>query len=383
MKQVLTLFCCLLAIAASAQPPNISHSKPFEERDNLPTKILMCKNGNTLLFNFKQKEGVMVDVYDASHKAVAHADNNSEVLNTKNYRGSQLRGIYNIGDQVVAFLEVHKNNKLPQLFRVAFSLETGKVLSEEETAIVPEEFRSKARAAKYVDVGQHFVVRKDPTSDAYAIATHFMQNLEGAATPFVFHYNGKHEEIGRNVINGPGNRYVFSYYNDLMVRGTDEVWIATSPFNNGKGGTRASSAILVTRLRGKDTTSAIVNSRSSRKQSDVAFCYNPKEQTVQVMVTVLMSSHFAASMGPGAETIINTYASFIAALDAQSLSPKYINNINYGPATKFRNSHYGIAVPYTCVPMDILMNNDGSTTVLSQENSKLPSQDVVVVDYDG
>src|SRR5689334_1137573 len=121
MKQTMTLLCLLLTLFSSAQSPNISYSEPFEESEDLASKIVFCSNGNTLLLHFRQKDGVTVDVFDASHKNIAHVDNNSEVLNTKNYRNSQLRGIYNMGDGVVAFLQVRKNNQLPQLFRIIFS----------------------------------------------------------------------------------------------------------------------------------------------------------------------------------------------------------------------------------------------------------------------
>ena len=381
MKQVFTILLCLLTNGLNAQAPNIVYSEPFDEPEDLATKIVLCNNGNTLLFHFMHKEGVMVDVYDALHNPIAHTPNNSEVLNTKNYYSSQLRGIYNMGDQVVAFMQVNAKKEYPKLYRIAFSSVSGKMLSEDETAIVPEKFRSRDRAGKYVDVGQFYLVKKDPVSDAYAIVTYFGQDLDGAAKPFVFHYNGKHEEIGSGVINGPNNQFAFSYYADMVVRGVEEVWIATRPFNTGKGGTREASAILLTRLKGKDTSSAIVNSWNTRRECNVALGYDDREHVIRLLTLVLVSSKTTQNVA-GVARVVNTYAANLIALDVKNLSLKHNKNLDYSSATNFRNKHYQVGIPYTGLPMDMLINADGTTTILSEEDGKLPSHDVAVVDYD-
>src|ERR1043165_195222 len=205
MRQLFTLLCCLISFCGFCQLPTASLSEPFDEPDALDCKVVQCPNGNTFLFAFTSKDGINVDVYDASRKKIATqtltgGENSWDPHDMAGgtfsgvSRGSKIAAIYPIKDQVVMFLE-QVSDREPSLYRIILSNKDGKLISQDRIATMP----AYAKGSGYAMVFGHvqpkgFFVERDAATGAYAVLVFDGFAEETAKRIEVIHFDADHKE---------------------------------------------------------------------------------------------------------------------------------------------------------------------------------------------
>ena len=101
---------------------NYELSKPFKE-PGFWTKLLIMKNGNTLMFHVSDREGIEVTVYDAKHLSKLPKKLNLSLVIQKTQYVDVL-GIYEINNQAVLFISQYERPN-PTLMRVVVDGTTG------------------------------------------------------------------------------------------------------------------------------------------------------------------------------------------------------------------------------------------------------------------
>lgn len=381
MKRYLLLLCTAISLAAGAQSVNVKYSAPFEEPEALDSKLFQCSNGNTMLLNFTKHDGIEVRVYDTAHKPKGRATLTSKVWDAGIMNKSAVDGIFNIGDDVVVFLEQLDSRK-PILYRLVLSSENGRILKQDKIAEMPGYGAGAGYAMMFGGVApKGFHVEKDPNSGAYAVLAFDGFASETAQRIELIHFDGAHTEIARSFYDSPENRYKFINYLGMVVRGTDQVVLSTYAYNtkaHGGGG----SHIFLSVLQAGKFEHRKLDFTEDLRETTAAFTFNTKKNVYQLLTL----SRASGSKLFGS----NTYTSMLVGIDPASYAIKYVKPLDTRLATEYRRTHYGLKSDYTGMPMDMSVNEDGTLTVILEEHTIMETRqghlnilgDVAVLEFD-
>ena len=155
--RVLFLILATLAFHASAQSIKYDLSAPIDIPQVGWNKLLLMKNGNTLLFHFEPNKQITVKVFDTAHKEIATQKHTCNSINLLNLQYSTVEGIYDINNEGVLFI-TQESQGIRYLARIRIDGTTGKIINEAE--IVTSKSHFNKTLCK---------VMKHPTSDNYAV----------------------------------------------------------------------------------------------------------------------------------------------------------------------------------------------------------------------
>ncbi len=195
LKHILTILLLLLAFGAQGQSTNWNQSTPVDLPETGWNKVLCMKNGNTLLFHFEIGKSVHVFVFDSGCKQVAEKKHPCGKLDINNFKTSLFKGLYDINDEAVLFIEqVHLN--WTEIVRLRFNSHDGGLIEEK---VLGE--------SGGVDKPARFFVMKNKKDNNYAvlISTDQMQFKE--CTVGIDYYDGSHNKIKQLPLDVPRKDY--------------------------------------------------------------------------------------------------------------------------------------------------------------------------------
>ena len=380
IKHCLAIAFCLIASLSYSQPLQTAYSAPFDEPEELETKVFQCNNGNTLLFNFTAKDGISVDVYDTTRRKIGHTDLKSEMWNPRIMKKSEVKGIYNMGNSVVVFLEQLDNRK-PVLYRLVLSPVTGRALKQNKVIEMESYGLGAGYTMAFGGIGEKsFNVVMSPNADAYGIVAFDPFASETAKRILVLHYDSSHNEIGRSYFDNTTEGHKYINYVGMIVNGQDEVVVCSYGYNTAASGGK-SSRLSFSKLQGKIISHHTLEIMQDMKNTSAVFSFNTKLNRYELLTLTKANSK-------GSTTY---YSSALVAIRPGDLNIIYASPLDTRPASAYRESHYSAGRgEYGGMPIGVYTNPDGSNTVVMEETSTLTNShgggyttlgDIGVIDY--
>jgi hypothetical protein len=224
---LLSLFC-ICVLSTHAQFKIIAEGPKFEEPEEGFAKVLQLKNGNTFYIHVTLKDGINVRVYDAGHKekAVKTISPAYESLDKKD----NVRAIFEMNNDVVVFVTRDDDgDKLPRLHRLVFDGTTGNLKKQQVIGTCKYTWRDRPS-----ETGIFFNIRKDPNSDNYAVANFDETGKDNTKRIELVHYGSDHNEISRKFCFLPDDKGV-PYFEDMVVLGKEKLVAIINHFTKGVG----------------------------------------------------------------------------------------------------------------------------------------------------
>jgi len=198
MRFILSLAFLLAAGLCTAQT-TYSISDPIDIPKEGWNKVLMASNGNTLLFHFEYRKGIVVKVFDNTHKEISSKKHLCKILDINQLDHAIIRGIYDINGETNLFIEQsYYNNNTLILLRI--NPADGSLI-EEKKLIQSESFANKTS----------YHVLKARKDNYYSVFC--MKDLvhHPADTLELIRFNNKHEKIARSIFQLNVKPYDFYY----------------------------------------------------------------------------------------------------------------------------------------------------------------------------
>lgn len=178
------LFCLMILFSCSnafAQDLKYSVSDPVDISQSGYDRLVQLKNGNTMLFHFENRKGILVKVFDQQRKEIASYKELCKIVDINTLDRATLEEIFGVGNEAVLLIEQDIDNR-QTLVRLRFSSETGKLISEEKLV------RSESFAKP-----THMAVLKSNVDDRYHVVCAKEKKGFVEKEMFVTVYNEKHE----------------------------------------------------------------------------------------------------------------------------------------------------------------------------------------------
>ena len=124
LKHYFAILLLLLSFGATGQTTSWNKTTTIDLPETGWNKVLCMKNGNTLLFHFEVAKSVHVFVFDSGCKQVAELKHPCGKLDINNFKTSLFKGLYDINDEAVLFIE-QEHNSWRELVRLRFNSRDG------------------------------------------------------------------------------------------------------------------------------------------------------------------------------------------------------------------------------------------------------------------
>jgi hypothetical protein len=376
MKKLFTLVCCVISLNSFGQGPTMSYSDPFEEPEAMDLKVVQASNGNTFLFSFTKTDGIDITVFDKNRKQIGtnKLSGSADSWDRKNMlpsmfsgvsKGSRIPAIYAIGDQVVLFLEQVADRE-PSLYRIILSSADGKLVKEEKIAEMPAYAKGSGYAMAFGHVQpKGFFVERDPSSNAYAVLVFDGFAPETDKRIEIIHYDASHQELGRSYYDAPEMRYKYINFLGMVVNGTKEVHVATYCYGTNAS-TSAGSKIYISTLGEKALVHHPLEFTRDLKETRASLVSNPVTRMLELFIISEVSAKNSEGFGKiTREVLVKELFVIIDPTNFTVVSNSMPTNMM---ATKFRKQRYDKDEErYTGVPMNVVVNPDGTTTIVSED----------------
>lgn len=131
MKYLLSTLLCLCAIIATAQDLKYEMSGPIDVNTAGWDKVLLMPNGNTVLFHFELRKGIIVKVFDKARKEIASKKHICEVLDISvlDRQRAYFKALEAINGEAVLFISQYIDNR-ETLVRLRVDATTGDLIEE-------------------------------------------------------------------------------------------------------------------------------------------------------------------------------------------------------------------------------------------------------------
>lgn len=347
---------CLMALSQAvtfAQFKTVAETPLFKEPETGHARLLQLKNGNTIVMNLTNRNGINLTIYSQEHKMIAskHHDPSFEKL-----RGGCVNAIFETSGSV-ALLISEVEDRQPVLYRLLFDGTTGNLEREEKIAEA-EKYPSKdLRWIPEYNPVNSFYVSKDPFSDNYAV---FIRSTTSEVADKnqmqVVMYNGQHLEIARSYYQ-PSFKYASLNYLDMAVLGGDRVCLLGFAYNQIASNDREGHLVLVTLMKGsRKMTCELLDLADDRIADSAVVRFNPVTQKL-----MLLGSAHIEDADP------QPYAGFLAIIDPFKGKTEQLVDIYPTEADTQKKKLYGANSVYTGMPQDMSVNPDGSFSIFYEE----------------
>ncbi len=127
---LIAILLCSSTLSFS-QDQNVFFSEPVDVSLEGWNKLLLLKNGNTMLFHFQNRKGIVVKVYDKDHKEIASQKHLCNLLDINALDRTNFSGLCEVNNEGVLFVTMDLNNH-KTLLRLRFEGNTAKLLAEDK-----------------------------------------------------------------------------------------------------------------------------------------------------------------------------------------------------------------------------------------------------------
>ncbi len=362
MRKALLLIGLLAvsAIAIYAQSPKIEMSAPFHESKIGWKKIIQTTNGHTLFIRSKQNN-IQVTVFDKTRKIIAEESLNSKILQSSLIEQSDLNGVYQINNEVVVFLAqtIHKQ---ATLFRLLIDINTGKLNDEKAISHIEKYRIGKKWAMTWGGMDPNrFYVEKDPHSGHYAVVN--LDNFahdSGKRLKFSL-YGENHKELC-NAFYGNPAKLKYNKFVAMAING-DQAFLCTYSFNSASKFPENSKLVLskITSTETQFYHNAI--NLEDLKATIGVMQYDDHNKMLRLTSMLQMGGkNSVMNVEPG-----GYYLPTLSYIDPQSLTVTFTKPITCEKVSRNITSRYRNDSLFTGVPVDMIINEDHTITLLTEE----------------
>ncbi|HEY9259378.1 hypothetical protein [Chitinophaga sp.] len=351
----------LFSTFAFAQVPAVTLGPDFGEPGDGWDKLMQLKNGRTFYLHFSKKEGLSVSVYNAQHELTVTDTLHTQQWNSADLESTEIDGIYEINGQPVIFLQqLVKYN--PVLYRLILDAETGKLVREDKLGELP----SVQHRSVFVDdnLASHDIyVEKDPNSDYYAVALFsggaIQKNDSIHERIQVLHFSPTHDIINKGWFYVADTSYSYFSYISMAVAGKTQVYLGTVGFNAKRKEGDSGPKVLFSMLSPDSATFAHHVLDYTAGAGNVGGYIQTATAAAQVRMLLYLPEKQKEG---GSGIIMNTFQAATGKLQkhVQLSFPELARNVE---------QNLGYKEPYKGTPQRLLLNEDGSSTLLMENLS--------------
>lgn len=355
MRAIITLSCIIFIIftasTVQAQFKEIAAGPSFEEPENGFAKILQMKNGNTAFVNITLQEGINLRIYDSVHTEKV----NTTVSTAYGELGrfDVVEAVFEISNTIVIIIS-RLNDDIPTLTRLIIDGNTGKLKLQKNIGAMRDEWKSSfgnTNSPKY------FIVRKDPSGDTYAIAllyskrTLYSRKTDITSPLEIIHYGSDHNEVSRKLCAAPNDNEARCGLIDMVVAGPEKIIALFKIVKDRKVTNMLLGFIENGKLTYKEANLAI-----DRYLPYYSLKYNPVSNKIILLEASAVN-----------EKRLEEYSTFLYMFNS-SATKEDIND--FGIGGKLQTGYqdfFDKKDPYQGMPQDLVVNEDGSFTILYEE----------------
>jgi hypothetical protein len=368
---VLNWLCGLILFPAVlfAQTPKVERSQSFVEPETGASRLMMLKNGNTLFLHFTRKDGIRVTVYDPAHNAQPVVQVLGKVWNHKDMDDTKLKGLYEIGGNVVVFMEQIAHRQ-PLLYRIIIDGKSGSLLQEEKIAQLPAVDLGSAWGMTIGALSiPDFYVRKDPQSEYYAVASFNSLSHDRDKRIEVVHYSPDHKEVNRAFYESPEGTYKYLKFLDMYVNKDAFVFMVNYAYNTRSSGGK-SSRVLISQLKKEDKVFdyQFLNYTNDFKNIEAVTKYDSITKKLFLLTSITAKSTDQepsmelSGVGPDGRMVL-----LMNVIDPATIKVTKKYFINHPRLSDFTEKHLKYKNPYVGVIQDFRINSDHSITLMYEE----------------
>lgn len=316
-------------------------------------RVLMLRNGKTVVLHLAPREKMIVKIFDEAHKEVASIAQYFKIIGEADLKESQFKGFYDIGGVPTLFMEqvIDGHNAL---LRIRFNPETGKLTDEK---IVRE-------ANKY----EVFYVSKMPNGDEYAVFCHKTENLADKLKDglTVLHFDGKHEKIRESTFIVPLARFDALFFKAFEFNKTG-TYVALDCRVQEKDGLYQEILLLGKLFDGEMKFNVQqIKLQVGFSPNHVFFCFNEFSSIINVAFCAYAQTQVRTKKG--FSEFKDQFVSYTGVLEPD-MTIRSFAPLVYSEANRFLALNKDSASKFRGVPLRMYTNKFGVTTILS-ENDK-------------
>lgn len=353
------LFFAVTSLFAQDKPCEIS--APVDLPLDGWNKVLMMRNGNTVLLHMEQNKPLVVKIFDKDRKEIASQKHLFDILNIHRLEDVVFKGFYDIDGEAVLFFQQSYENK-ESLIQLSFDPNDGKLIGEK----LMLQSTSTNKSTDYY-------ILKPPSIDSYMVFCYRDMTLHFDANPELCFFNAKHDKYKSVPV-------------DIDVK--DNRWMTYDGANLDAYGNVCITISLATRdVVDGEIRSAFDNTPANGEQH-LVFLYLPKGGDKFISTSLKMNPEIRPlytniSCNPFANSLnvllletqirrakyglcnVNMIGVFplLFTVDKNNMSVQH-NWINYKGVTDILNdsSKY-----FAGIPINMYTTNTGLTTLVSEE----------------
>ena len=337
-------FLLLFSFITNAQFFQYAEGPVFPDPGPGFAKILQMKDGSTMFIHISFTKGLDVQAYGLQYKE------KTETIILPAYgtlHSGNVEGIFEInGDAVVMISDAADNETV--LYRLIIDGKTAKLKEEKQIASVKKITGTSL---------PKLAVRKDPNSENYAVATFNSFESDTSKRIVISLYGNDNKEISSSFYSSKTEKYKYLQYIDMVVLGSDKVAMLLYGYNIKSSNEKTGELIFAT--LDKATKSVIINeldlSNDLLPENGITR-YDPQTKRILLLMTAKLKSE---------SDKVNAYMAIVDPVTRKLLTSNII-----GPGEKV-NAKYaeisGKKTGYAGMPQSLLLNNDGSYTIVYEE----------------
>lgn len=358
MKYILPLLLlCLHSIAGFSQDNTYALSEPIALPQEGWNKVLLLKNGNTLLFHFENRKGIVVKVFDSTHKEIASQKHLCNVIDINGLDRAEIKGIYEVNGEAVLFVAQDIENK-GTLARLRIDGATGRLVEEVKMLQSPS-FSNRTI----------FTVLKAPNADDYSVLCFKKLDLYPKEPVKLIRYDNTHKITAEIPLPTFADSFDAVHFVDADIDRNGSVCVTTC----------LSTIISYPKVMGRKLavyylpqgatgfTVVKANLPNNANPYYTQYAYNPYAKNLNL----LMVNDFSGIAENGLERkFVSYYESILLALNAQSLNLQAAELIANEKVNKYLHEKVDTLKKFYAPPLFMHTNNNGLTTVVFEESDR-------------
>lgn len=358
MKKLILLTLMLVMYSLTfAQFKQVAEGPKFEEPEEGFAKILQLKNGNTFYIHVTLKDGINVRIYDANHIEKVVSTFSPAYVELE--KSDDVEGVLEINNDVIVFVNKAEDHLLT-LHRLIIDGSTGKLKKQKIIAVSKNVWKESA----FINTRQldFFNVRKDQYSDNYAIAIYDASEKDKTKRVEIIHFGSDNNEIIRKFCFLPSDTRC--NFIDMVVINTEKV----CAFLEFKWKDEIKNNVMAVIEKGKPEID--YTELNIPLELHIPFGiskYNPVTKKILLLVAGISNPNkFVVGMRSKSKN--EEYTVLLNMIDPATKEIKPVPE--FGPTEKLNAGYNEILDQkkgFKGMPQNIIINNDGSFTVLYEE----------------
>ena len=314
-------------------------------------KIIQMKDNSTMFIHVSFTKGLFIHVYEPVNRV--RTESKIEPAYGIIQQGN-VEGIFEISGDAVVMVSKTANDQT-DLYRLIIDGKTGKLKDEKQIASV-KKISLKKGNTKLTELA----VRKDPNSNNYAVALFGADTSKRAEIIF---YGADNKEISRGTYSA--SKYKNLQYVDMAVIGSNKVAMILYGYEVSASNEKTGELLFAS--LDKTTKTLAVNEMDYSNDlllENGITRYDPKINQILLLSTAKVKSES------------NELHAYIGFIDVEN--KRLVTNAVINPGEKLQNKYadvFGKRNYYSGTPQNLLLNNDGSFTIVFEEIEVVKEKD--------